>query len=277
VRFGALSPDFTQTSANMVPYMKDAWVKWASGTHGIILGLQQTPLSNLVETVFGYRSIERGPGDLHGFGGSRDIGFGAQGTFDANKRFGYHLLFGNGGGTKSEDSTKKKAMLALSVKPTDALVLEVYGDYEDRVNDGDRKTMQVFLGYMADRFRAGVQYTQQNRAVTGEDLELPIISGFLAGSVSEKLWLFARVDHMTEPNPQGDKIAYVPMVTNATYTYVVGGLDWTLHEEKNDKGKLVADVHLMPNVEAVFYDEPVGGGEAPDTDVIPRITFHFRF
>jgi hypothetical protein len=67
------------------------------------------------------------------------------------------------------------------------------------------------------------------------------------------------------------------MVTNATYTYVVGGLDWTLHEEKNDKGKLVADVHLMPNVEAVFYDEPVGGGEAPDTDVIPRITFHFRF
>jgi len=277
VRFEALSPgDFSADS--MVPYMKDAWVKWSSGTHGIILGLQQTPLSNLVETVWGYRSIERGPGDLHGFGGSRDIGFGAQGTVGANQLFGYHLLFGNGGGTKAEDNSKKKLMLALSVKPTDELVLEVYGDYEDRIDEADRKTMQVFAGYMASRFRAGVQYTRQDRnEPADEDLELPIISGFVAANLSEKMWLFGRVDHLTEPNPQGDKIAYVPMDTGSAPTYVVGGLDWTLHEEKNDAGKLIADVHLMPNVEAVFYDEPEAGGSAPDTDVIPRVTFQFRF
>jgi hypothetical protein len=261
----------------MVPYLKDAWVKWTSGQQGIFLGLQQTPSFDVIENTWGYRSIERTAPDMQGFASSRDIGIGAKGAFGASQRVGYHLLLASGDGTRSEEDSKKKAMLSVSVKPTDELVLEVYGDYEDRVDDADRRTVQVFAGYAAAKFRAGVHWTEQNRNPAGEDVDLTIISGFAAGSVSEKLWLYGRVDRLTEPNPQANKIAYLPMDNNTAYTYVVGGLDWVLHEERNDKGKLIADVHLMPNVEAVVYDEPEAGGETPDTDVVPRLTFQFRF
>lgn len=276
VRLEAASPgDFTSSTMNV--FVKDAWLKWSNPNHAALIGLQQTPTFALIESVWGYRSVEKPPVDLQGFGPSRDIGIGAQGAFGARKRVGYHALIANGNGTKSETDKGKKAMGALNVRPTDELVLEVYADYEDRTNDADRTTVQAFAGYQAARLRAGLQWTEQTRNVVGDDLDLTIYSGFVAVQAVEKMWVFGRVDRDDDPNPDGGKIAYLPFDETAPNTFVVAGLDWTLWEETNDKGKVTADAHIIPNVEAIFYDEPDGGGPAPDDDVVPRLTFAMHF
>jgi hypothetical protein len=158
-------------------------------------------------------------------------------------------------------------MLSLRVRPADKFVLEAYGDYEDRVGSADRVTYFGFAGYQTDRLRAGAQYAQQTRNETGEDVELRILSGFLAASVSEKLWAFGRIDRNMDPSPGGASIQYIPFDPTAANTFFVGGLDF-----------VVADgVNLMPNLEVVVYDEPEAGGETPDTDVIARLTFQGKF
>lgn len=276
VRLEAASPgDFT--SSTMITFVKDAWLRWANTNHAALMGLQVTPTFNVIENVWGYRSVEKTPVDLQGLGSSRDLGIGAIGAFGASKKLGYHVLVADGSGTKSETDEGKKIMGAVNVHPNDKLVLEVYADYEDRVNDADRRTLQAFAGYQAAKLRAGFQWTEQKRTTVGEDVDLTILSGFAAVQASEKMWVFGRVDRNDDANPDGNKIAYIPFDKSAANTFVVGGLDFVLWQENNDKGKMVADAHLMPNVEAIFYESPDGGGPTPDNDVIPRLTFAMHF
>ena len=276
VRVEAASPgDFT--SSTMITFIKDAWLKWANPNHAVLMGLQQTPTFAVIESVWGYRSVEKPPVDLQGLGGSRDLGIGAQGAFGASKKLGYHLLAADGSGTKSETDKGKKVMGAVNLRPNDRFVIEGYADYEDRTNDPDRTTVQAFAGYQADRLRAGVQWTKQTRNTVGDDVELTIYSGFVATQASEKMWVFGRVDRNDDPNPEGAKVNYLPFDKTAANTFVVAGLDFSLWQEKNDKGKVVSDAHLIPNVEAIFYDAPDGGGPTPDDDIVPRLTFAMRF
>jgi hypothetical protein len=275
-RLETASPsDFS--ASTMIPFMKDLWLKWSNGTHDALFGLQPTPTWNVIEVLWGYRSVEKTPLDLQGYGTARDLGLGVQGAFGAGRRAGYHALLANGSGTKSETNTKKKVMGAVSLRPSSETVVEIYADYEDRVGEPDRATYQAFAGYRSARLRAGAQYALQIRNTTGDDLELGVVSGFVTGAVSRSVWLIARVDRQMDPNPSGEKIPYLPFDSEAANTFVLAGIDWVLWEEKNDSGRLVADAHVVPNVEMVLYDDPETGGERPDTDVVPRVTFAFRF
>jgi hypothetical protein len=276
VRVEAASPgDFS--SSTMITFIKDAWLKWANPNHAVLMGLQLTPTFAVIESVWGYRAVEKPPVDLQGLGGSRDLGVGAQGAFGASKRVGYHVLVADGSGTKSETDKGKKAMGSVNVRPNERFVIEGYADYEDRTNDADRTTVQAFAGYQAPKLRAGAQWTKQTRNTVGEDVELTIYSGFVAAQATEKMWVFGRVDRNEDPNPDGEKINYLPFADTAANTFVVAGLDFALWQETNDKGKLIADARLVPNVEAVFYDAPDGGGPTPDDDIVPRLTFVMHF
>jgi hypothetical protein len=256
-----------QTSPTIPAFVKDAWVKWQKSGQAALIGVQPSATLTVYEDLWGYRSVEKVPVELQGLGTSRDGGVSAIGDFGAKKLFGYHILLANGTHVNAETNTKKKGMLSLRVRPADKFVLEAYGDYEDRVGSADRVTYFGFAGYQTDRLRAGAQYAQQTRNETGEDVELRILSGFLAASVSEKLWAFGRIDRNMDPNPGGASIQYIPFDPTAANTFFVGGLDF-----------VVADgVNLMPNLEVVVYDEPEAGGETPDTDVIARLTFQGKF
>jgi len=275
VRLEAASPgDFTST--NMLTYIKDAWFKWATSNHAVLVGLQQTPTFNVIESVWGYRSVEKPPVDLQRMGFSRDLGIGAQGSFGADKHVGYHVLIADGSSTASESNRGKKVMGSLTFRPTNKLVVEGYADYEDRTNDADRTTWQAFAGYQSEKLRAGVEWSKQVRNIVGDDVDLTVYSGFVAAQASARMWIYARVDRNDDPNPDGEKIAYLPFDPDAANTFVLGGIDWLLWQEKNDAGKLIADVHLMPNIEAVFYDAPAAG-PTPNDDVVPRLTFWMRF
>ena len=115
--------------------------------------------------------------------------------------------------------------------------------------------------------RLGVQYAQQTRQVDGgDDQSLSLASVFFVTKVAKKTNLFARVDRQFDPNPKGNKISYIPFDKTAKSLFFVAGLDFTPIET----------VHLMPNVELVKYDEN-DAGVTPDTDIIPRLTFYYKF
>jgi hypothetical protein len=267
VRFEAASPgDFT-SNATMLTYMKDVWIKYQSGNYAVIAGLSPTPTLSMVEEVWGYRAIEKVPAELQRLATSRDMGLSFNGAIGEDKRVTYQFMGGNGSALQGETDSKKKIMGALRFWLTSQVVVEGYGDYEDRTNSGDRQTYHGLVGYKADRLRAGVQYVQQNRDEVGEDVELRIASGFIAGAANDKLWLFARVDRNLDPNPDGDSIAYIPFDPSAANTFILAGVDYRLADM----------VSLSPNVEVVVYDEPDAGGPTPDTDVIPRVTFSCKF
>jgi len=279
IRIEGLSPgDFTSTA--MTVFVKDAWFKWAGSSHAVLAGLQQTPTFNVIESVWGYRSVEKPPVDLQGMGSSRDLGIGAIGTFGASKKLGYHVLLADGSGTRSETDRGKKIMGAVNLRPNNRFVIEGYADYENRTNDADRTTYQGFVGYQTPSLRAGLEWSRQTRNMVGtgtKDVELDIYSGFVTTRVSDRIWAYGRVDRNDDPNPDGANITFVPFAADAPNTFVVGGIDWLLWQEKTEDGQKSSDVHLMPNVEAVFYSAPEGGGPAPGDDVIPRLTFWMRF
>jgi hypothetical protein len=267
LRLEAAQPGDFETTPTVPSFVKDAWVKWQKRGQAVLIGVQPAPALLLYEDIWGYRAVEKVPVELQGLETSRDGGVAATGDFGEEKVFGYYVMVGNGTHVNAETNTKKKGAVSLRFRPVEGLVLEAYGDYEDRVESADRATYYGFAGYQTDRLRAGAQYAQQTRNEVGEDVELRIISGFVAGRASDRLWLFGRVDRNMDPNPGGASIQYIPFDPNAANTFFTGGLDFAVAE----------GVNLIPNVEAVVYDEPEAGGETPDADVILRLTFQGKF
>ncbi len=268
VRLEAATPGDFKSTELMLTFIKDAWVKWTTGNQNVLLGLSPTPTWSLVEEMWGMRFIEKVPAELQRLGSSRDMGIAAQGSFDSGKKFGYHAMAGNGNGQLGETNAKKKGYVALRARPTDAWAFEVYGDYEDRVDSGDRQTLHGFVGYKTSSLRSGVQYIRQLRKEVGEDIELRILSAWLEAKLGEKAWAFGRVDRNFDPNPEGNRIAYIPFDPTAANTFFLAGMDFWVRE----------NVGFSPNVEVVVYDDPeIAALPKPDTDVIPRFTFHFTF
>ncbi len=268
VRLEAQTPGDFESDEIMLVFIKDAWVKWTTGNQNVLLGLSPTPTWSLVEEMWGLRFIEKVPTELQRLGASRDMGLAAEGSFDSGKKFGYHAMVGNGNAQVGEQDAKKKGYLALRFRPNESWAFEVYGDYEDRVDSGDRQTYHGFAGYKTPKLRAGAEYIHQLRKEVGLDIELAIASAYVEVAVTDKAWVFGRVDRNFDPNPEGNRIAYIPFDPTASNTFVVAGLDYWVRET----------VGFSPNVEVVVYDDPeIAGLPKPDTDVIPRFTFHFTF
>ncbi|MFQ5797699.1 MAG: hypothetical protein ACE5H0_03280 [Bacteroidota bacterium] len=256
--------DFT-TSSKIEPFAKDAYLKWKLSDYQILFGLSSTPTWDVIEKIWGYRSVEKTPLDLQKFGSSRDLGIAIKGHLDQRKRVNYHVMFANGAGTKSETNKGKKILGSFGFKPDDSIILEVYGDWEDR-GDPTRYTVQGFAAYQTDKARLGVHFASQTRTASGkEDENLEIASVFVAGELSDKVQAFARYDHMFDPAPSG--ISYIPFDNTAgSSNLIVAGLDYSPAN----------NVHFMPNLEVVIYGENAGGTK-PDSDVIPRLTAYYKF
>ncbi len=257
--------DFS-SSFRLEPYIKDAYLKWKKSGNTIYAGISPSPTWGVIEHFWGYRSVERTPLDLQKWGSSRDFGIALKGK-TPNGVVGYHLMLGNGNSNRSETNPGKKAMGAVSVHPTGALVLEGYLDWNDNPGGTDWITVQGFAGFKTDQAKIGLQYAQQTRKVeNGKDIDLSLVSAFLVATINPKTNIFARVDRQFDPNPRGNSISYIPFDETAKSTFFVGGLDFSTAK----------NVHIMPNVEMVKYDEN-DAGVTPDTDVIARVTTFFKF
>jgi len=267
VRFENSSPGDFSSSSKIEPSVKDAYVRWKPADQSVYLGLSSTPTFGTYEKEWGYRAVEKSPLDLQKMGSSRDFGVAAKGPLGGEGKFYYHAMVGNGASTKAETNAGKAAYLALGVKPADGFTLEVYGDRNELPGDTDTYTLQAMGAWHGDGVRFGVLYARRWME-TGPDtkIDLDIFSVYGVLAASDKVSLLGRFDHMFDPNPSADGISYLPMSPDGKSNLVLVGVDFAVSDHFS----------IIPNVETVFYDA-VGTAEAPDTDVMPRLTFSLTF
>jgi|Deesub1362A_J573_1020465.scaffolds.fasta_scaffold00006_331 hypothetical protein len=262
LRLEMASSDFTKASGKLTPFVKDAYLKWKLKKFDLLLGISSTPTWNLIEKFWGYRSVEKTPLDLQKFGSSRDFGIAFRGKAGPNKRLGYHLMFGNGEGNKSEYNKFKKVMGAIDFE-LPHLVVQVYGDWEEGKGNTDVYTYQGFVGFKFNKFKIGAHYAQQIRQMEPDTQDTyEIASGFFTFDLHKKITFLTRYDKMFDPSPAG--ISYIPFA-QAKSNLLIGGIDFKPHK----------NVHFIPNVEYVFYDET--NGVKPDADLYLRLTFYYKF
>jgi len=258
-----------ENSRTIIPFVKDAFLAYKFGNQKAIFGISQTPTFGLIEKIWGYRSVEKTPLDEERMASSRDFGLVLKGQFDNGGMFRYHAMIANGSGNKQEIDKGKSFMMSLSYWPTKSIVFQIYGDYADRAGQADTYINQAFLGYNSKTLHGGLQYSMQvlkAKNDTLKDVNLSVLSVFLAGNIFEKIKLFGRVDHMFEPNPFGEDIAYSPTDTTSSFFRFIAGIDFIV----------VKDVSIIPNIQYVKYDAN-DEGITPADDLYARLTFFWRF
>ncbi len=261
------SPGDFKTSDTLKPYIKDAYLTYKRKNHTITLGISPTPTWEYIESFWGYRAVEKTPLDLFKMGDSRDFGVAFKGSIGKDGFFGYHIMAGNGEGTKSEFNKEKKYMGAFLFNLTKTLSFEIYTDYAQGANQKNYYTYQGFLGWKSKKARIGIQYSHQIKEQgTGKsDLKLDVYSIFGILSLSEKVSLLARYDRMDDPLPWGSTVSYVPFNNNAPFNLILFGVDF--HPLKN--------VSFIPNIMYVSYKNV--NGEAIDKDIQLKLTFFYSF
>ena len=251
--------DFT-SSQRLTPYVKDAWVKWTKGKHAVLFGIVPTPSFEYVESVWGYRSVEKTPLDLLRWDSSRDTGLLAQGALGGRTR--YSVQVGNGSGVNGETDQVKAFRGSLRHEIVKGLTVEGYGDVQDRPDAARWSTWQVFGAFVRPTGRVAAHFTQQRRrSAPGGDVTLDLVSVFGARRLRERLWAYGRADHNFDPVPDGERIDYLPMSDLATNTLWIGGVDVELDKH----------VFFQPHVEIVDYGTPVSGSPLR-TDVVVKAT-----
>lgn len=260
--------NFSTTPALLVPFIKDAYLKWKINEHHeLLLGISEPPTLRILEKYWGHRFLEKTPLDLQRWAPSRDFGLTIRGDLLSSGILKYNIMLADGNGNKSETNKGKKLMGSLSYHPTEKLTFEIYGDWNDNTGATDWITLQALATYKTENLTLGIQYAHQARKIVDtDDLDLNLISGFAIPKITEKIDLVLRIDRMFEPNPNGDRINYIPFDNTSAATLYILGMDI----------KPVKSLTLTPNVEFVKYDEN-DLGITPSSDIIPRLTFYYKF
>jgi hypothetical protein len=224
------------------------------------------PTWYFAEEYWGYRALEKTPLDLYRMGNARDLGVAYRATAHGGRVF-YHAMFGNGATDGEDTNTGKRGMLALGFKPTDALVVEIYGDYEDRPGNTDRTTYRGFVGWKGASSRYGLEYGWQQRdADTGPGETVSVASIYGVWGLTDKSSLIARWDRSFDGYSDADKIPYVAIANNTKFDLAILAWDY----------KLLKRISLIPNLEYVVYHE-TDGVPAPDDDLYARLTLYYQF
>ncbi|TYP95255.1 hypothetical protein LX73_0553 [Fodinibius salinus] len=261
------SGDF-QSDIEMEPTVKDAYLKWQGEDHAILGGISSTPTWGLVEDVWGYRSIEKSPLDLFDFGNSRDFGVSFTGRIGDSKKIKYHFFAGNGNSNKPDIDKGKKLMLSVGYYINDHIVVEGYADWNNRTNGLDSYTSQLFAGYRSEPFTIGALAAVQDLEPLDNISEttVDLVSLFSHFRLEENIKGYLRADHLFGRYIGGSSNSYIPFAERGEPTIIIGGFDFSLNEQ----------VHLMPNLETIVYNEDASGLSS-ETDLVPRLTFFFEF
>jgi hypothetical protein len=254
--------DFSSKS-KMTPFMKDAYLKFKEDGNTYTVGLHGTPTWGTVEKALGYRPIEKTPLDLWKLGSSRDHGISVKGKLDPSGATKYNFMIGNGSSTSTEIDAGKTYYLSLDHKVSKNVSVMGYIDHWDKPGHKDRRTAQAFLAYKNDDFTAGLLWADQKRQLDGGgDYTMGLWSLYADVAVSEKSKLFARVDKLNAPSPDGPKISYMQLSDAARPTLYMIGLDTEVRK----------NVRFVPNITLVTYD----GSSVPDS-VFIKLTFAVKF
>jgi len=242
--------------------VKDLYLGWNLGRHRLLAGLSPTLTFDLIESIWGMRYLARTPMDLQGVA-SRDTGVSIKGPINASGSLNYRAMLATGIEFGAESGDGRKLMGALNWKPAAGWDIDIYSDYEKLSGRKDRTTIQAFVGYQADTFRWGAQYSHQDREA---DPVLELASAFLIRRLGVKTELVGRVDRIMEPSPRGDNIAYLPFDPSARATFFIGGLEF----------QTTPHFSVTPNIVYTRYDEN-DEGVTPKSDLHLRLTLFLDF
>jgi hypothetical protein len=265
LRFEMNSPGDFKTSGILTPYVKDAYIGAKFGKNTGYFGISPTPTWEFIENFWGYRAVEKTPGDLYKAGSSRDFGIALKG--EILPFISYHFLFGNGEGIKSEINTYKKEYLSILFKK-EPIFLEIYADYADGKKKEDTKVYQVFLGLKLEKIIFGFQYYNYDKGQgEGKDrIKIDVFSSFVNLNVSEKITFLLRVDRMADPNPFIKNVDYIPFSEKNPFYFGLIGVDF----------KPLKGISIIPNFEFVIY-EKYKENEAPKNTLIGKLTFSYNW
>jgi hypothetical protein len=271
------SGDFT--GGDIVPYVKDAYLKWTyRDKQHLTLGIQPTLTFNWLEELWGLRHIEKTPADLYRLDSSRDFGF----TFNGSswiEGHSYAVQFGNESGSGSETQEGKIARFESRYERTPGIVLEGFYSFSRRAAGEHRQTAQGIAGIRNAAARVGGQYLWQARKQGQEDLpdqEISVWSGFAVWERPNRADLFFRVDSVegdlggVETGlPGAEDIDYWLLSSQSPFTMWIVGGEWYLHPS----------VRLSPNLELVRYRKDPDPVNFPGRrqDSILRFTFFWTF
>jgi hypothetical protein len=241
---------------------KDLYLGHKSGRHKVLVGLSPTPTFDVIESIWGMRYLARTPMDLQGVA-SRDTGLAVQGALNAAGNLRYRAMYGAPVEFGGDSNDRERWMGAVGWQPAPGWTVDLYADYEALDGPRDRATLQAFVAYQAERWRWGLQYSNQDRQ---EDPPLKLASAFVVTQLTGRSSLVGRVDRLLEPSPKGDGIAYLPMDSSARATMVFAGVEFRLHPQ----------LALTPNVVVATYDRN-DQGLRPQTDVYLRLTLFLDF
>jgi len=241
---------------------KDLYLGRRLGRHRLLLGLTSTPTFDVIESIWGMRYLARTPLDLQGVA-SRDIGLALAGPLNGAGTLVYRAMYAAPVDFGADGNDRERWMGALGWQPAPGWTVDLYADYEAVDGPHDRSTLQAFLAYQAERWRWGVQYSDQDRQ---EDPPLELVSAFFVGRISKRASLVGRADRLLEPSPKGDDISYLPMDPSARATMMFAGVEF----------RLSPHLALTPNAVVTLYDRNEQGLR-PDTDVYLRLTLFVDF
>ncbi len=281
-RFRLEADQAANTSNGKIGVMvKDAYLRWKNvfKWNDLVFGLQPTADIDIVETAWGYRSLEKTIVDLRGIVSSRDLGLALKGKTDEAGIFSYWVLVGNGNGNAPENDKYKRFYLTAVVKPIKNLQVMAYADYGARANINDKfstsvpkatiangtMTYHAFVGYAEpDKYSVGLEgfmtSTANGLSTTTAYKSKPSqgISAWASVNFQPDLALVGRYDFY-DPNSDSD---YKGDARN----YFLGAFVW-----KPDK-----NVSIMPNVQIETY-EAVPNGPTFETSVTGRLTLYYVF
>lgn len=272
LRFEMNSPgDFT-TIDTLDAFVKDAYLSAKISGQELIAGIISPPTYNVIEDIWGYRSLEKTPLDLMKLRSSRDFGIALKGNFDSGKTASYMVMFGNGSSNKGETDNGKIIYGQLNFFPTKGLTLQAYADYETKPDDKSYYVLQGFGGYESDWGRIGLQYAVMNSSHNSEDYTYNVFSSFAVIKAAKNVEIITRYDKMSgdgfKNKFNGNKISYVPFASNpgGSFNLIIGAISW----------QPVKNIWLIPNIKYVFYGNP-DEGDKPGEDIYGNMTLWFKF
>ena len=272
--------------ADLVPYVKDAYLKWTyKGQQQLTLGIQPTLTFDWLDEFWGLRHIEKSPADLYRLDSSRDFGVTLGGPTPVNG-LNYAVQFGNESGSGSETDDGKILRFesrfdpSTSLRAGHGLALEGFYSFATRPEGVRHHTAQGVAGLRYDVARAGVQYLWQARRSGQNDVPdqtISIWSGFGVWEfLPKKANVFLRMDHVKgnlggieTGLPGAEDIDYWFLSSQSPFTAWILGAEWFLHPS----------VRLGPNLEMARYAHDPDPVNFPGrrNDSILRMTFYWTF
>lgn len=249
------------------PFMKDAWLRYTMNGQKITFGLIPTPSYEPNEERLGYRPIDKTPLDFWRLGSSRDKGISIAGPLDADKKFDYMLMIGDGSGRGSSKEGPYTLYGRLGFKPTPELYFNLYGDSWKRDKGARWQTTMLEAFYMNDTFKLGASYVAQRRTAPGvKATTIDLVSFYGEAKLNDTISPFVRVDVVNDALADADKIAYYRLSKNGKPTVFQAGIRYRLNK----------NLEVAPSITSVSYRN-AGLGTTPGKDTIFRLTFSLKF